>query len=48
MPAGGANGDRIPTRERGYRSANQYVRRRAGGVPLNNINFAAGVEMNDE
>lgn len=26
----GPNGDRLPTRERGYRSANQYVRRRAG------------------
>jgi hypothetical protein len=25
----GGNGDRLPTRERGYRSANQYVRRRA-------------------
>ena len=25
----GPNGDRLPTRERGYRSANQYVRRRA-------------------
>ena len=36
------NGDRLPTRERGYRSANQYVRRRTA-IPAAVINQAAGV-----
>lgn len=32
-----ANGDRLPTRERGYRSANHYVRRRTAMPPgINN------------
>lgn len=38
-----ANGDRLPTRERGYRSANHYVRRRTtAAMPFNSqLNAAA-------
>ncbi len=40
------NGDRLPTRERGYRSANQYVRRRPG-LPMG-INNGVGNEEVEE
>lgn len=41
MPS--TNGDRLPTRERGYRSANQYVRRRvAMPAGINNGLIANG------
>lgn len=51
MPVGNAagNGDRLPTRERGYRSANHYVRRRAAmPVGINNGLEATNPEIPDE
>ncbi len=40
-PNQGSNGDRVPTRERGYRSANHYARRRQGlPIGINNGGIA--------